>query len=177
MARLSPLTRRHDGRPRSSPRPHAPRSAGLPRGGAARLAAFLANASADAAAPPAYVFGNGGAAEALVAALLPPPEGLPAWLGAYGEAFSLAAPQFYLGPPLSGAPAHFHGAAINGLAFGAKLWRLAPPWRATYATAPAFFAFREAAPGARLCGNQPVEWTRPAKLQTSLSRSNRSRFG
>jgi len=105
-------------------------AAGLPRGGAARLAAFLANASADAAAPPAYVFGNGGAAEALVAALLPPPEGLPAWLGAYGEAFSLAAPQFYLGPPLSGAPAHFHGAAINGLAFGAKLWRLAPPWRA-----------------------------------------------
>jgi hypothetical protein len=28
-----------------------------------------------------------------------------------------------------------------------------------------------------LCGNQPVEWTRPAKLQTSLSRPNRSRFG
>ena len=80
-------------------------AAGLARGGAARLAAFLANASADAAAPPAYVFGNGGAAEALVAALLPPPEGLPAWLGAYGEAFALAAPQFYLGPPLSGAPA------------------------------------------------------------------------
>ena len=49
------------------------------------------------------------------------------------------------------AQAHFHGAAINGLAFGAKLWRLAPPWRATYATAPAFFAFREEAPGARTC--------------------------
>ena len=26
--------------------------------------------------------------------------------------------------------------------------------------------------GLELCGNQPVEWTRPAKLQTSLSRSN-----
>jgi hypothetical protein len=34
-----------------------------------------------------------------------------------------------------------------------------------------------AALGVALCGNQPVEWTRPAKLQTSLSRSNRSRFG
>ena len=31
--------------------------------------------------------------------------------------------------------------------------------------------------GDGLCGNQPVEWTRPAKLQTSLSRPNRSRFG
>ena len=31
--------------------------------------------------------------------------------------------------------------------------------------------------GLELCGNQPVEWTRPAKLQTSLSRPNRSRFG
>ena len=31
--------------------------------------------------------------------------------------------------------------------------------------------------GLELCGTQPVEWTRPAKLQTSLSRPNRSRFG
>jgi hypothetical protein len=31
--------------------------------------------------------------------------------------------------------------------------------------------------GDSLCGKQPVEWTSPAKLQTSLARSHRSRFG
>ena len=29
----------------------------------------------------------------------------------------------------------------------------------------------------RLCGNQPLVWGVPTKLQNSLSRSNRSRFG
>ena len=31
--------------------------------------------------------------------------------------------------------------------------------------------------GGALCGNQPLVWGVPTKLQNSLSRSNRSRFG
>ena len=44
-----------------------------------------------------------------------------------------------------------YGPAINGLAFGAKLWRLKPPWRADYSSVPAFAAFQRADPGARAC--------------------------
>mmetsp|Transcript_32282 Transcript_32282/g.46577 ORF Transcript_32282/g.46577 Transcript_32282/m.46577 type:complete len:662 (+) Transcript_32282:770-2755(+) len=40
--------------------------------------------------------------------------------------------QFFLGPPLSGAPFHHHGPAFNVLAFGAKKWALAPPGRDIY---------------------------------------------
>lgn len=40
--------------------------------------------------------------------------------------------QFYLGPAGSGAPVHFHGHAINSLAFGEKLWFLHPPSQAFY---------------------------------------------
>ncbi|EGB02224.1 expressed protein, partial [Aureococcus anophagefferens] len=105
-------------------------------------AAWRCVAAAAAAGAPVDV--------ALVAALLPPPEGLPAWLGAYGEAFALAAPQFYLGPPLSGAPAHFRAGQESEIPnFKASYLGRFP--LATYATAPAFFAFREDAPGARTC--------------------------
>lgn len=40
--------------------------------------------------------------------------------------------QFYLGPPLSGAPVHFHRNAWNILMYGQKHWFLYPPDRAFY---------------------------------------------
>eukprot|EP00039_Didymoeca_costata_P011934 m.170037 g.170037 ORF g.170037 m.170037 type:complete len:791 (+) comp15335_c0_seq1:129-2501(+) len=40
--------------------------------------------------------------------------------------------QFYLGPPGSGAPLHFHRAALNVLAYGRKEWILQPPAYAEY---------------------------------------------
>lgn len=40
--------------------------------------------------------------------------------------------QFYLGPPLSGAPVHFHRSAWNLLVYGQKRWFLYPPDRAYY---------------------------------------------
>ena len=40
--------------------------------------------------------------------------------------------QYYIGPPGSGAPLHYHGPAWNGLAYGEKLWRLLPPASAVY---------------------------------------------
>jgi len=46
--------------------------------------------------------------------------------------------QFYLGPAGSGAPAHFHGHAVNTLAYGAKHWYLYPPSKAFYSTTPAY---------------------------------------
>ncbi|KAJ1405088.1 hypothetical protein B484DRAFT_483427 [Ochromonadaceae sp. CCMP2298] len=49
--------------------------------------------------------------------------------------------QFYLGPAGSGAPAHFHGHAINSLAFGEKQWILYPPAEAFYSTTPALAFF------------------------------------
>lgn len=45
--------------------------------------------------------------------------------------------QFYLGPTGSGAPPHFHGHAINTLAYGTKEWFLYPPSAAFYSTLPA----------------------------------------
>eukprot|EP00750_Incisomonas_marina_P008902 INCI15735.1.p2 GENE.INCI15735.1~~INCI15735.1.p2 ORF type:complete len:545 (-),score=66.07 INCI15735.1:1791-3425(-) len=39
---------------------------------------------------------------------------------------SLFETQFYLGPPGSGAPMHWHGTAINLLAFGKKRWQICP---------------------------------------------------
>ena len=123
----------------------------MPDAAAGRPAAFAGGRGEGHAGAPAYVFSNDAASEAIVAALLPPPAGLPRWLGEYDADFALLAPQFYLGPPLSGSPDHFHGPAINGLAFGAKLWRLKPPWRADYSSVPAFAAFQRADPGARAC--------------------------
>ena len=40
--------------------------------------------------------------------------------------------QFYLGPPLSGAPVHFHRNAWNVLIYGQKRWFVYPPDRAFY---------------------------------------------
>lgn len=50
--------------------------------------------------------------------------------------------QFYLGPPMSGAPMHFHFAAANYLAFGRKLWALQSPATTMYGyqDAATFFA-------------------------------------
>lgn len=45
--------------------------------------------------------------------------------------------QFYLGPAGSGAPPHFHGNAVNTLAYGEKRWFLFPPTSAFYTTTPA----------------------------------------
>lgn len=42
--------------------------------------------------------------------------------------------QFIAGPALTGAPAHFHGSAWNGLVFGAKLWVLLPPAVAAFSS-------------------------------------------
>ena len=42
--------------------------------------------------------------------------------------------QFYLGPPLSGAPVHFHRNAWNVLIYGQKRWFLYPPDRAFYSS-------------------------------------------
>ena len=40
--------------------------------------------------------------------------------------------QFYIGPPLSGAPVHFHHSAWNVLIYGNKRWFVYPPDRAFY---------------------------------------------
>jgi len=51
--------------------------------------------------------------------------------------------QFYLGPPASGAPAHWHSAAINVMAFGAKRWALFPPYNgAFYSIKPSIDFFK-----------------------------------
>eukprot|EP00326_Haptolina_ericina_P032965 CAMPEP_0181235034 /NCGR_PEP_ID=MMETSP1096-20121128/37336_1 /TAXON_ID=156174 ORGANISM="Chrysochromulina ericina, Strain CCMP281" /NCGR_SAMPLE_ID=MMETSP1096 /ASSEMBLY_ACC=CAM_ASM_000453 /LENGTH=101 /DNA_ID=CAMNT_0023329939 /DNA_START=18 /DNA_END=320 /DNA_ORIENTATION=- len=42
--------------------------------------------------------------------------------------------QFYLGPPGSGAPWHYHTTAINTLAYGRKRWFLTPPELSQYST-------------------------------------------
>ena len=45
--------------------------------------------------------------------------------------------QFMLGPALSGSMPHFHGAAVNRLLFGLKLWVLLPPASAEFSRAHA----------------------------------------
>jgi len=45
--------------------------------------------------------------------------------------------QFYLGPAGSGAPVHFHGHAVNSMAYGEKKWFLFPPGSGFYSTLPA----------------------------------------
>ena len=42
--------------------------------------------------------------------------------------------QFFLGPPGTGAPAHFHNDAVNVLVHGEKEWLLLPPAAAVYST-------------------------------------------
>ena len=48
----------------------------------------------------------------------------------------LPRPQFYVGPPGSGAPMHWHKDAYNYLAWGQKRWFLQPPSEAVYSTQP-----------------------------------------
>lgn len=62
--------------------------------------------------------------------------------------------QFYLGPAGSGAPAHFHGHAVNVLAHGSKRWSLWPPQHALYSKEPAADRWR------RLHGNQTSTFTK-----------------
>eukprot|EP01079_Euglenida_sp_SAG-EU17-18_P007791 gene7791-1396_t len=44
--------------------------------------------------------------------------------------------QISIGPPLSGAPVHFHNQAINHLVYGRKLWFLFPPRHAQWSIVP-----------------------------------------
>ena len=53
-------------------------------------------------------------------------------------------PQLYVGPPGSAAPMHFHGAAVNALAYGRKRWFLAPPRIANFSTEPGTYWYRSA---------------------------------
>jgi hypothetical protein len=51
--------------------------------------------------------------------------------------------QFVMGPPFSGAMPHFHGAAVNVLVVGVKLWVLVPPAGAAFVDAHAIKWFRD----------------------------------
>lgn len=44
--------------------------------------------------------------------------------------------EFSLGPPLSGANIHFHGAVFTGVVHGRKRWGLVPPAHAYFGTVP-----------------------------------------
>lgn len=48
----------------------------------------------------------------------------------------MGTPQLYLGPAGSGAPPHYHRAAVNVLVYGAKHWYLLPPTSAVYRFRP-----------------------------------------
>uniref|UniRef100_A0A7S3GSE1 JmjC domain-containing protein n=1 Tax=Spumella elongata TaxID=89044 RepID=A0A7S3GSE1_9STRA len=52
--------------------------------------------------------------------------------------------QFYLGAAGTGAPVHFHGHALNTLAYGEKQWLLYPPVNAFYSTKPSQELFSSA---------------------------------
>ena len=52
-------------------------------------------------------------------------------------------PQFFLGPPGSGAPWHYHFAAANVLAYGRKRWFLTPPGNAHFSTTPSAVWFEK----------------------------------
>lgn len=41
-----------------------------------------------------------------------------------------------MGPPMSGAPFHYHGPAFNALMYGRKLWNILPPGRDLYSNVP-----------------------------------------
>ena len=55
----------------------------------------------------------------------------------HGEDYELLLPQLYVGRAGTGSPMHWHGAALNALAHGAKRWLLLPPTRAVYSREPA----------------------------------------
>ena len=67
----------------------------------------------------------------------PPPAFLSSLLGAQPGPGGSFETQFFLGPAGSGAPVHFHGHAVNCLAFGTKQWFLYPPAQAFYSKTPA----------------------------------------
>lgn len=64
----------------------------------------------------------------------PPPPWLQELLDAFGGSQET---QFFLGPAGSGAPVHYHGHAVNVLAYGAKRWKLMAPSHAFYSKMPA----------------------------------------
>ena len=74
---------------------------------------------------PLYAFTSLGTAdvEAEIASDAPPPE----FLSSLGN--GIAATQFYLGGPGSGAPSHYHGSALNVQAYGEKVTMV---WRSMY---------------------------------------------
>jgi hypothetical protein len=51
--------------------------------------------------------------------------------------------EFYVGPPGSGAPVHYHYAAWNALVFGSKAWVLFEPRRSAFSNVPAAFKVKE----------------------------------
>lgn len=57
---------------------------------------------------------------------------LPSVLNPSTTHISMTSLQFYLGPALSGSPAHFHGGTWDVLFYGQKRWFLYPPNRAFY---------------------------------------------
>ena len=66
--------------------------------------------------------------------------------------------QFYLGPPLSGAPVHFHRNAWNVLVYGQKRWFLYPPDKAFYSKEPVWKWWKESyrrSPDALECVQYP----------------------
>ena len=98
-----------------------------PRDGHA-LAAQLRAVVEEAASPAG---GAGGAAATAAASPLVLCETAPC-----SEAAPPPKPQFFLGPPGSGAPMHMHKDAINILAHGEKRWLLLPPKDALYSSEP-----------------------------------------
>lgn len=50
--------------------------------------------------------------------------------------------QYYLGPPLSAAPFHSHGSAINLIIFGRKQWALLPPAMDFFSSVPPLEAMK-----------------------------------
>jgi hypothetical protein len=52
--------------------------------------------------------------------------------------------QFYLGPPNSGAPMHFHAKSLNALVHGRKKWAAYPPGTGVFSTTTASVAFGQA---------------------------------
>ena len=71
-------------------------------------------------------------------------------------------PELFLGPPGSGAPMHYHGDALNFLAWGRKEWFLQPPAAAEYSTAAAVDFVAHELPGLRREGRAPLQCSQAA---------------
>ena len=154
--------------------PYAASFGGAGEGGMA-LADFVGRhlvVGAEGAVPP-YVFQRVSPASALAAhsMLLAPPFLAQARLPLAGHNGSIAlllptpdalSPEFFLGPPGSGAPLHFHGDAVNFLAWGRKEWFLQPPAAAEYSTAAAVDFVTHELPGLRAAGRAPLQCSQAA---------------